>query len=180
MKRGLEECDVGSLRHGVAEEAEGNALALKATHLHLGLHRRVALHAADGDEVHEIGGELGEFGNLALDEEHAFLGIKAGSEVVESHLDDVLTDLLGVVGIIGEGLHVGHEHEHTVVVALILQLDTAAQRADVVSEMEFSGGAVTGEYYFSHYTIYDLQIYDLRFISILAAKVRLFFQTEEQ
>ena len=92
---------------------------------------------------------------LALDEEHALLRIEAGSEIVESHLDDVLANLLRVVGIIGEGLHVGHEHEHTVVVARILQLDTTAQRADVVSEMEFSGGAVTGEYYFSHY-FYDL------------------------
>ena len=122
----LEQGDVGSLRHGVAEEAEGDALALEAAHLDFGLHRGVALHAAHADEVHQIGGELGQLGYLALDEEDALLGIEAGSEVVECHLDDVLANLLGVVGIIGQRLHVGHEHEHLFVVAGILQFDATA------------------------------------------------------
>jgi hypothetical protein len=29
-------------------------------------------------------------------------------------------------------------------------LDTTAQRAYIVSEMEFTGGAITGQNYFSH------------------------------
>ena len=67
-------------------------------------------------------------------------------------------------GVISEGLYIGHEHEHTVVVARILQLDTTAQWANIVSEMEFTGGAITSQNYFSHCI---LNVYDIN----LAAKV---------
>ena len=96
----LEERDVGCLRHGIAEEAQRD-VGLEVAHLDFGLHRGIALHARDGDEVHQIGGELGELGYLALDEQGALLGVETGSEIVECHLDDVLANLLGVVGIIG-------------------------------------------------------------------------------
>ena len=129
----LEQQNIRSLRHGVAEETEGHALAFEATHLDLRLHRRIALNARDTDEVHQIGSQLSQFRNLTLDKEHALLGVKACGQVVEGHLDDVLSDLLGVVSIISEGLHIGHKHEHTVIIARILQLDTTAQRANVVS-----------------------------------------------
>ena len=146
---GLEERDVGGLRHGVAEEAERD-VGLEVAHLDFGLHRGIALHAAHGDEVHQIGGELGQLGNVALDEERAFFGVEAGREPVECDIDDALAQLFGVVGVIGEGLHVGHEHKHFVVVASVLQFHAAAQRADVVAQMEFSGGAVSSENYFFH------------------------------
>ena len=146
----FEKRDVGSLRNGIAEESEGHALALEATHLDLCLHRRVALNATHRDKVHQIGSELCQLRDLALDEEYALLRIKPGGKVVESHLDDVLAYLFRIVGIIGKSLHIGHKHEHTIIVALILQLDTTAQRADVVSQVKFSGGAVTGQNNFSH------------------------------
>ena len=134
--------------------------------VHLRLHRRIALYTAHADEVHQIGGELGEFRNLTLDKQHALLGIETCCQIVKGHLDDILADLLRIVGIIRQSLNIGHKHEHTIVVARILQLDTTTQGAYIVSEMEFSGGTITGQNYFSHYFIYDLQIFDLRFIPI--------------
>lgn len=142
---GLEEGDVGSLGDGIGEEAYGDALARETTHLNLGLHRRVALEAADADEVHEVEGELAEFGNLALDEEGALLRVEAYGEVVECHFDDVLTDLVGVVDIIGEGLSIGLEDEDLVVETGVLQFDAATERANVVADVEGACGAVAGE-----------------------------------
>ena len=146
----LEQRDVGSLTDRIAEEAQRNTLTLKAAHLDLCLHRRVALHTTDGDQVHQIGGQFGQFRDLTLDEDGAFLGVETGSEIVEGHLDDVLSDLLRIVGIIGEGLDVGHKHKHPVIVARILQLHTTAQGANIVAQMKFTGRTVTGQDYFSH------------------------------
>ena len=133
----LEQSDVGSLAHRVAEEAERN-VSLEIAHLYLGLHGRVALHARHGDEVHQICSKLGELRYLTLYEERALFGVKTSREVVESHLDDVLANFFGVVCIVGESLHVSHEDEHTVEIASVLQFDAAAERANVVTQVELT------------------------------------------
>jgi len=113
----LEEGNVGGLGDGIGEEAYGNALAGEATHLNLGLHGRIALESADADEVHEVESEFAEFRNLALDEEGGLLRVEAYGEVVEGNLDDVLTNLVRIVDIVGEGLGIGLEDEDFVVEA---------------------------------------------------------------
>ena len=140
-----QEGDVGSLGDGIGEEAYGDALAAEAAHLDLGLHRGIALEAGYGDEVHEVEGELAEFGNLALDEEGGLLWVETYGEIVEGHLDDVLAHLVGVVYIVGEGLSVGLEDEDFVVEAGVLEFNAAAQGAYVVPDMEGTCGAVAGE-----------------------------------
>ena len=125
-RSGLEERDVGSLADGIAEEAKRN-VGLKVAHLYLGLHGRVALHTRHGDEVHEVCGEFGELRNLALDEERTLRRVETCREIVESHLNDVLTDFLRIVRIVGQGLNVSHEHKHTVEVASVLKFHAAAQ-----------------------------------------------------
>ena len=146
----LEQRDVGSLRDRIAEEAQWNALPLEATHLDLSLHRRVALYARNGDEVHQISGQLGQFRNLALNEERTLLRIQSCREVVECHVDNALADLLRIVGIIRQSLYVGHKHKHLVVVASILQLHTATQRTHIVSQVELARRTVACQYDFSH------------------------------
>ena len=85
------------------------------------------------------------------------LGIKTSREVVEGHLDDVLTNLLGIVGVVREGLCVGNHHENLVELARVLQFHTAAERAYVVADMQSARGAVASQYdfFFAHgvYTI---------------------------
>ena len=125
--RGLKQRDIRSLRNWIAEETEGDTLTLETTHLHLSLHCRVALHTTDGHKVHQIGGQLSEFRYLTLDKEHTLLRIQSCSEIVERHLYNILADLFWIIGIIREGLHIGHKHEHTVIVTRILQLHTTAQ-----------------------------------------------------
>ena len=157
---GAEGRDVRGLADGVGEEAHGNALALRtlllgvgireAAELDFGLHRRVALQTGHGDQVHVVEGQLAQLGNLRLDEDGGALGVEAAREVVERHLDDVLAHLFRVVGVVGERLRVGNHDEDALVFARILQLDAAAQRAYVVSQVKFSGGAVPREYDFSH------------------------------
>ena len=64
---------------------------------------------------------------MALDEEDALLGVEACSHPVEGDVDDALAELLGVFGIVGECLHVSHEHKHFFVAASVLQFDAAAE-----------------------------------------------------
>ena len=59
-------------------------------------------------------------------------------QVVQGDLDDVLADFFGVVGIVGEGLYVGDEDEHPVVVALVLEEDTVPERTYVMAQMKFT------------------------------------------
>ena len=104
----------------VAEEAEGHRVAFETAHLDLRLDRWVALHARHADDVHQVSGELGQFGYAALYVERALVGVEPGRQVVERYFHDVLPDLVRVAGVVGQCLHIGHEHEHAVVVALIL------------------------------------------------------------
>ena len=141
-RSGLEEGDVGSLGDGISKETHGNALASKATHLNLRLHGGVALQSAHADQVHEIEGEFGQFGNLALDKERYLLGIKSTGKVVEGHLDDILAHLLRIVDIVRECLGIGDEDIHLVIVALILKFHTTTQRTHIMTDMQTAGRAV--------------------------------------
>ena len=110
----------------------------------------VALEALDRDEVGEELRHLVQFGDLALDEERHLIRVKAAGKVVQSYLDDVLADLFRVVGIVGEGLYVGDENEHPVIVALVLEEDTVPEGAYVMAQVKFTGRAVTGKNDSSH------------------------------
>ena len=123
---GFEQGDISSLAHGITEEAQGD-VGLKIAHLDFGLHRGVTLYARYGDEVHQIGGQFGQFRNLALHEDGTLGRIQTCCEIVEGYLNEVLANLFRVVGIVGECLYVGHKHKHLVEVSLFLQLDTTAQ-----------------------------------------------------
>ena len=106
--------------------------------------------AAHGDDIHQISGELSEFRDTALDIERALLRVESHREIVKSHLHDVLPDLLRVVGIVGESLHVSHKDKHAVVVAFVLQLHATAQAAHIVSQVELARWAVTCQNNLSH------------------------------
>ena len=145
--RCLEQGDISSLRDGIAEEACGRA-AFKLAHFQLGLDCRITLEALYADEVKIVEGQFREFGHGTLNEDVRLLGIKTSREVVEGHLDDVLTNLLGIVGVVREGLGIGNHHENLVELARVLQFNTAAERAYVVADMQSASGAVASQYDF--------------------------------
>ena len=146
---GTEGRDVRSLADGVGEEAHRDAGG-EAAHLYLGLHRGVALQARHGDEVHVVECQFAQFGYLRLDEYRDFLRVEPAGEVIECHLDDVLAYLFRVVRVVGQGLRVGYHDEHAVERAGVLQFHAPPERANVMPQVQFAGGAVAGEYYFSH------------------------------
>ena len=81
-------------------------------------------------------------------------GIKAAGEVVEGDFDDVLAHLLGVVGVVRQGLRVGYHDEYAFEFARFLQFDAAAQRTHVVSQMKPARRTVAGKNDLSHKTLY--------------------------
>lgn len=52
----------------------------------------------------------------------------------------------GVIDVIGQCLTVGFENENLVIKAGILKFHTATKRTYVMSDMQFSGRTVTGQY----------------------------------
>ena len=162
--RGLECRDIGRLADGVGEEAYGDALLLlrvafggvlgEAPQLDFGLHGRVALQALYGDQVHIVERELAELRDLRLDEKGRPLRVEADRKVVECHFNDVLAHLLGVVGVVRQGLRVGYHDEYAFEFARFLQFDAAAQGTDVVSQVEPARRTVAGKNDLSHKTLY--------------------------
>ena len=90
------------------------------------------------NEIHIVEREFAQFGYLRLDEDGRFRRVDAARKVVERDLDYVLTNLFGVVGVVGQCLRVSYHDENLLELARILQLHTASQRADEVSQMEAS------------------------------------------
>ena len=150
----LEGSNIGSLAHRIAEEAQWD-IRLKVTHLDFRLHGRISLHARYRDEVHQVGSQLSQFRNHTLDIERTFLRIKTSRKVVESHLSDILSNLLRVISIVSQRLNISHEHKHFVEVASILQLHTSLKRTDIMTQMKFTSRTVSRQYNLSHLlTIY--------------------------
>jgi len=144
------ECrDIRCLADGVGEEAHRDA-GLEVPHLDLALHGGVALQAAHGDEVHIVEAQLSQFRHHGLDENMGLGGVDAAGQIVQRHLQDVLTHLFRVVGVIGQGLCIGDHNVDLIVLAGVLQAHPLLQGTDIVAHMRAAGGAVAGQNDFFH------------------------------
>lgn len=102
------------------------------------------------DEVHVITGEFGELRDLRLDEYAGLCGVYANAEIVEGHLDYVVTHLAGVMGVVGKRLGVSDHYVDALVFAGVLQLHPAAQRPHIMTNMKSARGPVAGKDYLIH------------------------------
>src|ERR1700746_1334599 len=89
--------------------------------------------------------EFGVFGDLGLQEDGGFGGVEAGGEEVDGDLEGVFGDGGGVSVIAREGVPVGYEVE-AFVAGIGLELDPVLEGAEVVADVETSGGAHAGDY----------------------------------
>ena len=148
------ECrNVGRLGDGIGEETHGQAALVvilsflahvEAALGHFVLDGRIALEPLDGDHVHIVERQFGQFRNLALDEQGNLGRVQSHGQVIQGDLDHVLADFFGIVYVVGEGLRIGNKDEHLLIVACILELDAAAKGTHIMSDVEPSGRAVTG------------------------------------
>ena len=88
---------------------------------------------------------------MALDVNGAFCRVQACRKIIKRHINYILAYFIRIVRIVSQSLHVSHEYKHAVIVAGILKFHPAAQRSNIVSEMQFSGRTVAGQYNFSHF-----------------------------
>ena len=79
---------------------------------------------------------------LALDKNGYLFRVQTAGKVVKCDFDDILANLLRIIRVVREGLHVCDEHEHAVEVSFVLKENTVAEGPDIVSQMEFTGRAV--------------------------------------
>ena len=84
------------------------------------------------------------FGDLGLEEDGGFGGVEAGGQEIDGDLEGVFGDGGGVGVVAGEGVPVGYEVE-TFVVGIGLELDPVLERAEIVADVETSGGAHAGD-----------------------------------
>src|SRR5580700_663353 len=88
--------------------------------------------------------EFGVFGNLGLQEDYGLCEVEARRQVVDGDLDGIFGDGGGVRVIAGERVPVGDEVE-AFVSWIGLQLDPILQRAEIVADVQTSGGAHAGD-----------------------------------
>ena len=148
-RRGAEGGDVRRLTDGIAEEAHRHA-GLEIALLNFGLHRGVALHARHGDEVHIIEGQFRQLRNHRLDEKCALLRVEPAGEIVQRDVQNVLSHLLRMLGVVRQRLRVGDHDVDFVVPPLVLKAHALLQRADVVSHVQTAGRAVACQYNLLH------------------------------
>src|SRR5579859_2795684 len=82
--------------------------------------------------------------NKRLQEDGGFGGVEAGGKEVDGDLQGVFGDCGGVGVVGGQGVPVGYEVE-AFVVGIGLELDPVLQGAEVVADVETSGGAHAGD-----------------------------------
>ena len=141
----MEGRDIGGLRDGIGEKAHRQALVGKAPHLNLGLHGGVTGETCRGDQIHIVKGQGMERREGGLHADGGLGGVDAHGEVVQHDVDDILPDLAGVIGVVGQGLIVGDEDVDLVEAAGILKLHPALQGAHIVAQMQAAGGTVAGK-----------------------------------
>ena len=140
-KRGTRAGDVGGLTHRIREEARWD-VALEPTETDFCAHRGIALEPRDRDEIEIEYGKLRQLGDSRLQRDRRQRRIDAGREVVERDLDDVGLDVRGPTRVVGERLQIGNQN---CLIMRALQLDTRAERADIVAEVQRACWAVARE-----------------------------------
>ena len=142
--RSLKSSNVSSLADRISKETDRNT-CFEITHLYFSLHRRITLQAGYCNQVHKIEAQFIEFRNLRLDENSGLCRIQSGSQIVKSNFDHVLTHLFRVFNIVRQCLSVCLKYKNTIIKARVLKLHTTAQRTYIMSDMQFSGGTITGK-----------------------------------
>ena len=84
--------------------------------------------------------EFGVFGDQGLLEDDRFLRVEPGGEIVGDDFDGVLRYGGGVSIVASEGVPVGNEIK-TFIGGIILQADPVFQCAEIVTDVQFAGGA---------------------------------------
>jgi hypothetical protein len=143
---GLVDQDVGGLQQRVAQEAVGGQVAVLEL-VDLVLVGRHALQPAQRRAHGQQREQFGVFGQAALDEDGALLGVQAGGDPVHDHVVDVALHHLALFVVRGQRMPVGDEEEALV---FVLQPHPVLQGAVVVAEVHGAGGAHAGEDSRSH------------------------------
>ena len=138
---GLERGDVRRLADGVGHKPDRQR-AGKALLRNLVFHRRVTLHAGDGDDVHVQHRQLGEGGQGGLQADGSQVRVDAGGEVVGQHFGDVVANFLRVAAVVGQALQVGNQHK---LVVRVLERHALAQRSDEMAKVQRAGWTIAGE-----------------------------------
>ena len=73
------------------------------------------------------------------------VGVQTAGQIVQCHLQDVLADLLRVIGVVRQGLRVSDHNIDLVELAGVLQAHALLQRANVVANMQAARGTVAGQ-----------------------------------
>jgi hypothetical protein len=137
----LERRNVCGLADRIREEACRN-IALEPAKADLFLDRRVAFQPRDRYQVEQILRQLGQFGHLRLDKDGRQVRINTGGKVVKRDFDNAVCDLLVLAYVVRHCLRVGQQQ---ILLCLVLEFYAGAKRADVMTEVKWTGGAVTGQ-----------------------------------
>jgi len=138
---GLERADICRLADGIHQKTDRQRAG--ETFLRdLVFHRRVTLHAGDGDNVHVQRGQLGERGQGGLQANRGERRVDARRQIISQHFGNVIADFLRIAAVIGQALQVGDQN---ILLIFMLQGHALAQRTDIMAEMQRAGRTIAGE-----------------------------------
>ena len=120
---GLKCGDIGSLADGIGKKSHRDA-GLKISQFDLVFHCRIPLESGHSHQVHVVKGQFRQFRDLGLDKQGGLLRVQAAGEIIQGHLDDVLSHLLRVVRIVRQCLGIGYHDEDIVKISGFLKLHT--------------------------------------------------------
>ena len=135
--------DVGGLQRGIAEETVGMQV-LAGDIVDLFFVGGDAFEPAERRDHGQKQVEFGVFGNQGLQEDDGFLRVEAGGQIVDGDLQGVFGNGRGIAVVGREGVPVGDEIQ-AVVGGIVLETDPVLERAEVVADVQASGGAHAGE-----------------------------------
>ena len=136
-------CDIRRLGDGVSKEAGRESLVREAAHLHLRLNSGVAGETGCRNKVHVIESQRVKSRQRGLNADRCLFWVNSHRQIIQDHIDDIVPDLAGVVGVVGQCLVIGDQNVDLIIFTGVLKFNAALQGADIMAEVKASRGAVT-------------------------------------
>ena len=126
--------DVCGLADGIAQKSCGNARC-EIFLRDFGFDGWISFKARHRDDVHVVSGEFKQLRDLRLDKNRGLSRVDTDGKIIKRDVQNIFVNFGGRAGVIGQSLRIGYHDVNFVEFAGILQADTFAKTANVMTEM---------------------------------------------
>ena len=73
-----------------------------------------------------------------LNADRCLFRVNSHRQIIQDHIDDIVPDLAGVVGVVGQRLVIGDQNVDLIIFTGVLKFNAALQGADIMAEVKAS------------------------------------------